>query len=126
MTKGTNQGVATNSVPVWLDVQPSTTGPWPTNKNVSGGATLVYEVAAPANTPPYPNNQGTAVNGVNQGATPIRIVAQPTAGLINSNDPNNALSATPVFVIGSDTGILAKYPNSKWNTLGAIPVYLGS
>lgn len=126
MTKGTNQGVGANSIPVWLDVQPSTTGPWPTSKNVSGGAMLVYEVAVPSLAAVYPNNQGTAASNVNAGAIPVRVVSQPTTGLINSNDPNNPLSAIPIFVVGSDTGILAKYPNSKWNALGAIPVYIGT
>ena len=117
-----NQGNPNASIPVWIDVQPSAVGPYSNNKNLTGGAIPVYEVAAPTNTSgPYPNNQGTSTSGVNQGAIPVRIVAQPSGAGSTSNDPSNDLAAIPVWVVGSSTGILAAYPNLQGAPVGSIP-----
>lgn len=121
---GTDQGKAANFIYVWSDVPPPATGPYPNNKNVTGGAIPVYEVAAPTDTPPYPNNQGTNTLGVNQGAIPIKVVDQPSGPGSNTNDPTDPLSATPIYVVGSDTGILPVYPNAQGDVLGAQPVYV--
>jgi hypothetical protein len=118
-----SQGNAAASIPVWIDVPPAATGPYPNNKNLTGGATPVYEVAAPTGNPPYPNNQGTSTTGVNRGAIPIRVVAQPAAGA-HSNDPTHDAAAIPVYVVGTNTGILPVYPNAQGNVHGAQPVWI--
>lgn len=125
MSYPNSQGNPASSIPVWLDVQPAANGPYPNGKNVTGGAIPVYEVAAPANTPPFPNNQGTAT-AANAGALPVRVVAKPTGGAANSNDPSNDLAAIPVWVVSSATGKLPVYPNQQGNANGAIPVYVVS
>lgn len=130
MSYPNNQGNPNASIPVWIDAQPAASGPYPNNKNVTGGAIPVYEVSAPTNTGgPYPNNQGTSTPGVNPGAIPVRIVSQPAGVGSTSNDPSNDLAAIPVWVVGSSTGKLAAYPNLQGAPVGeipsgAIPVYV--
>jgi hypothetical protein len=117
------------SIPMWQATQaptPDAQGRFPTDQSNPNAAIPVYEVPAPVGaTGPYPNDQGAIiVSGNGKGAMPVRLVARPSAQASYPNDPANDLSAKPMWVVASETGVLPVYPSEQDLSAGAIPIYI--